>query len=169
MCGPAVIPIAAAAASVVSAAGSIYGGLAANAQGKYESAVANQNARLANDQAADAIDRGRLQQRQLYRKVGDLKGQQAAAMAANGIDLGFGSALDVQRDTAMMGAEDAESLNSNIAAAVKGYEINAANYRSEGQAARMKGRNALVGSAFQAAGTLLSGASQFGQLRAKYG
>lgn len=167
MCIP--VAVAAAAAAAVSAAGSIYGGLAANAQGKYTQRVADQNAALANDQARDAKERGQRDAQLLYRRYSQIQGQQVASMAANGIDTGFGSALDVQRDTAMMAAEDADALNRNTAAEMKGYEINASNFRSEGQAARMKGKSAMIGSFFQAGGSLLEGASQFGQLKQKFG
>lgn len=166
MCEPMTLALA---ASAVSAAGSIYGGLAANAQGKYASAVAEQNAGLANEQARDAKERGQKDAQLLYRKYSQLKGQQQAGMAANGIDTAFGSALDVQRDTAMMASEDADALHRNTAAEMKGFEINAANFRSQAQASRMQGKNALVGSLFQAGGSLLDGASQFGQLKAKFG
>src|SRR5512139_187745 len=114
MCGPAALPIMAIAGSVVSAAGSIYGGMGANAQGKYEQKIAERNAKIASEAARDSEERGKLENQQLGRKVAQTKGQQAASMAANGIDLGFGSALNVQDDTAMLASEDAEALYKNI-------------------------------------------------------
>jgi hypothetical protein len=160
MCGPATIPILAAASAVVSTAGTIYSGMAK---------VAEQNARLANEQARDAKERGQREAQLLYRRYSQLKGQQQASMAANGIDTGFGSALDVQRDTAMMAAEDAGTLYKNTEAEMKGFEINAANYRSEAQADRIRGKAAMTGSLFSGAGSLLEGASQYGQIKAKFG
>jgi hypothetical protein len=158
MCGPPALALAAAA---VTAAGSIYGGLQGQAMGQYQSAVAKQNARLADDQARDAFAQGQRDQQLLYRKVADTKGAQQVAMAANGIDTGFGSALDVQRDTAMLGAEDANASFQNSYREAKGYEINAANYRSEAQAARMRGGAAMAEGIFGAGSSILSGVSQY--------
>lgn len=169
MCGPAAIPIAALAASVVSTAGMVYSGMAANAQGKYAAAVSRQNARLAHESARDALERGQLERRSLFRRISQTKGQQAAAMAANGIDLGFGSALDVQRDTAMMGAEDAAALSKNIESQMKGFEIEAVNHDAEARAQRMRGKAALVGSFFSAGSSILEGVSQFKKLQTQFG
>lgn len=165
----AALPALAIASAVVSAAGTMYSGMAANAQGKYAQQVANQNARLENERVKDTYERGRREAQLLYRRVAQTKGEQTAAMAANGIDTAFGSALVVQRDTAMMGAEDAYALSRNVENEAKGYEINAANYRSEGAAARMKGKNAMTGSLFSAGGSLLEGVSQYKQIQAKFG
>lgn len=165
MCGPAA-PFLAAGAAVLSAAGTIQGGLAAKAQGKYQAAVATQNASLANAQARDAMDRGRIEQVRLYRQQSQLQGRQQAAFAANGIDAGFGSALDVAEDTAMIGQEDALTLNKNTLRETKGYEISAGNYKSEAYAAKAKGKAAFTNSLFSAGSTLLGGASQFGKMNA---
>lgn len=164
MCNPAVLALGAA---VVSAAGTAYGGLAANAQGKYEAKVAEQNAKLTAEQGRDAIERGRIEQQRLDREYSQTAGAQRAAMAANGVDLGFGSAAGVQQDTAMMRGEDRAALDRNIHNEVRGLDINAANYRSQAQASRMKGKNQMIGSFISAGGTLLSGASQFGKARAE--
>lgn len=163
MCNPAVLALGAA---VVSAAGTAYGGMAANAQGKYEAKVAEQNARLTAEQGRDAMERGRIEQQRLDREYSQTQGAQRAAMAANGVDLSYGSAEQVQQDTAMMRGEDRAALDRNIYNEVRGLDINASNYRSQAQAARMKGKNAMVGSFISAGGTLLSGASQFGKAKA---
>lgn len=166
MCGPAALALGAA---VVSAAGTAYGGLAANAQGKYESKVAQRNAELASEQSRDALERGQIEQQRLDREYSQTAGSQRAAMAANGVDLSYGSAEQVQQDTAMMRREDRGALDRNIYNEMRGLDINAANYRSQAQAARMKGKNAMVGSMISATGTLLSGASQFGKAQAAKG
>lgn len=163
MCDP--ITGLAIAGTVAAAAGTAYGGLAANAQGKYEAKVADQNARLAAEQSRDAKERGMLDAQKLDREYSQAQGQQRAAMAANGIDVGFGSAEAVQQDTAMMRGEDRGAHDRNVYNEMRGLDINASNYRSQSQAARMKGKNAMVGSFISASGSLLSGASQFGKAR----
>lgn len=165
MCAPPAI--LALGAAVVSAAGTAYGGMAANAQGKYEAKVAEQNARLASEQSRDALERGQIERQRLDREYSQTAGAQRAAMAANGVDLSYGSAAGVQQDTAMMRAEDRGALDRNIYNEMRGLDINAANYRSQAQASRMKGKNAMIGSFISAGGSLLSGASQFGKARAE--
>lgn len=89
MCNPAILMAAAAAAT---AAGTIYGGMAAKAQGKYQAAVAERNAQISADQAHDAHLRGQDEVKRLYRNTSQALGAQRASMAANGIDVDFGSA-----------------------------------------------------------------------------
>jgi hypothetical protein len=144
----------------VMAAGQLYSGLAANAQGKYEANVAEANAKLEAERARDSIERGRLEARDLYRDVGRVKGEQTAAMAANGIDLGYGTALRFQQDTAMLAQEDAENLYRNIHERTRGHDINASNFRAEAKAARQRGKAAMVGSVFSAAGSVAGGFQQ---------
>lgn len=162
MCDPATLALSAA---VVTAAGTAYGGLAANAQGKYEAKVAEQNARLTAEQARDAKERGQMDAARLDREYAQTAGAQRAAMAANGIDIDFGSAAGVQQDTAMMRGEDRAAHDRNVYNEMRGLDINAANYRSQAQASRMKGKNAMVGSMISATGSLLGGAAQFGKAR----
>jgi len=159
MCAP-ILPILAIAGTVVSAAGSIYSGMAANAAGKYQQQVAEQNAKLASEAAKDSIERGKLENQALGRKVAQAKGQQAAAAAANGVDLGYGTADVFRQDTEMLAREDQAALFKNIDERTRGFDIQASNYRAEGKAARFQGKQAKIGSFFQAGSTLLSGASQ---------
>ena len=167
MCDP--VSALAITAAVVSATGSVYGGLAANQQGKYEQRVADANAKLAASQANDAAERGALEARNYQRRVAHTQGRQQAAMAANGIDTNFGSALDVQRDTAMIAREDAQTIYDNAGNEIQGFDISANNYRAQGAAARARGSAAKTAGFIEAGSTLLGGASQFGRLRAEYG
>lgn len=157
------------ASSVVSAAGSIYGGLQANAQGKYESKLAKRNAQMEVDAARESRELGDDEAKRYYRDLARTKGQNIAAMAANGVDVSFGSAERLQQDTEMLGDEDVSAIYKNTEARTKGRLINASNFVEEAKAAKARGKAALVGSAFQAAGSLISGASQAVKLSAKMG
>lgn len=167
MCLPAA-PLAIASA-VVSAAGTLTSGIMANQQGRYEAELERQNADLSREQAADSIKRGQIERRQFYREAGQIKGQQVAAAAANGVDLGYGSALRMQSDTQMLVDEDAASLNDNTDQRTRGYFIEAMNHEGASQAARAQGKGALIGSALQAGGTLMSAFSQLKGLKSKVG
>jgi hypothetical protein len=157
------------ASTVTAAGGAIYAGVRQNQAAKYQAAVDQQNAILAMRQANDARERGAREELNHYRRLSQLRGQQVAAMAANGIDVSFGSALDTQVDTAILGAEDAQTLRENTINEIQGYEINAENYRSRAAAARAAGQTALVSGAIGAGSTLLGGASQLAGMSSKYG
>jgi hypothetical protein len=153
------IPLAL-AVGAISAAGALTQGVQGMMAASYESRVAQRNAQMEVDRARDSIDRGRGEARDFYRNLGALKGQQTASMAANGVDLGFGTPLTVQQDTQAGADEDASNLYRNINERTKGFEINASNYRAEAAAARQKGKAALVNSVVQAGTSLMGGFQQ---------
>lgn len=167
MCLPvAALPLVAAG---LSAAGSVYGGIQANQAGQYEAGIDQQNSRIATDAARESERIGRDEATSYYRDVSQSKGQQIAAMAANGIDVGFGTAERVQEDTQMLADEDAQKLYNNIAQRTKGYVVESYNDRASAEAAKAKGKAALIGSLFEAGGSLASGFSQFKKAKATLG
>jgi hypothetical protein len=170
MCPPAAaIPALMLAGTAVTAAGALYGGLAVNAQARTAAKVAGMNERAEADRVRDTLERGALEHRQLDRQYGQIGGQQRAAMAANGTDLSYGSADLTQQDTSMLHMEDKQALTRNTYLEVRGLDMGMANYRAQRSAAKAQGRSALIGSIFSTGGSLLSGASQYGEWRAKYG
>src|SRR6185312_4444692 len=119
------------AAGVTSAAGQLMAGQQAKAQANYDASVAKENAKQEVD--AYQTERGQqVQERQnFWQKVGQIRGQQVAGMAANGIDPGFGSGARIQSDTTKLANQDATNLYSNQEMKSKSYLINAGNYTSE--------------------------------------
>lgn len=166
MCGPAA-PILAIAAAATQAAGTITGAIGQAGNLRYEAGVASTNSHLANDQAKDSILNANLEAQRLRRDQSQLAGQQVAAMAANGVDLSFGSSRQVQENTAMIGAEDAAQLNKATAQRTRGFEINAFNYKAQAVAKRAQAKGAIVGGIFSAVGTALGSASQISQMKWK--
>lgn len=166
MCGPAAVIPLAIAATAVTAAGAIYQGNVAAAQGKYEAAVANQNAKMERAASDDARQRGETEQLRHYRRVAQVLGAQRAQLAAGGLDVTFGSAADLQGDTMALGLEDSAIIAENTRREMQGYDISAVNYTAQGRAARMRGNAARVGGYVSAASTILGGASQVGQIKA---
>jgi hypothetical protein len=163
MCDPATIAIL---GTTVSAMGSITAGIAAQRQGQFQAKVAEQNAKMADESARDAIEQGKRDNLLHYRRQAQLQGTQRAAMAANGIDLSFGSALNVQGDTKMIGREDADAISENAMRASRGYSIEAINYRGQASASRMEGKAGLIGGIGEGFSTALGGASKAMQLSA---
>lgn len=97
--------------------------------------IQRNNAELADWQARDALARGDRNASQSRMKTRQLKGTQRARMAANGVDLGEGSALSILDDTDYFGEIDAGTIKDNAAkeafalrAQAAGLRIDSANY-----------------------------------------
>src|SRR3546814_3882934 len=107
-------------------------------------AQARVNQREANASAIDALDRANQEQVRHGRKVSATIGAQRAAMAANGIDPGFGSAEDLIYDTRMIGQEDSLAIVENRQREVRSYAILGANSLS----LTLPAKKAAIGSQF---------------------
>jgi len=163
MCGPALPVIAAGMA----AAGSITGGLAANAQARFQAKIAERNATMEREAAQQELQNTREASLDHYRKVGQLKGAQRARAAAGGVSVDMGTAQWVQDDTEMLGREDADRIYRQGYQNVRGRDIQASNYAGEANAQRKAGTMALVRAGFDAGKSMLDGANQYRKMRAK--
>jgi hypothetical protein len=141
----------------------------ARAQGNYEAQVARQNAQLEVESYQNSRTNAGLDQRDYWRKVAAIKGQQVAAMAANGIDVGFGAGQRVQDDTQMLAEDDSLRLADKDHEDARGHLIQASNFTTQGVAAKQRGKDAFTSSLFGAGASLLSGLSQASALQAKMG
>jgi hypothetical protein len=144
MCGPVAIGVAMLAATAASA-------YSQRQQSKYQSELANYNADLQEKSADAAINAGNAQADQMRARARQLSGTQAATMAASGVDLGGGTAVDIFGDTAQMGELDALTTVNNAKAQAYGLQTQAAGSRSQASAYNSFGNQ-------QVATTLLNGA-----------
>lgn len=141
--------------------GSVAAGKAANAEAQYQGRIAQNNAVVAAAHARDARERGAIEETRYAQDVADLKGQQRASLAANGVMLGTGSAARVLEDTAMMGSLDAATIRSNTERESLGF-LNERNrfldqanlYRAQGAAAKRAGVLGAVTGLVSAAGQI---------------
>lgn len=119
------------------------GGAATSALGSYYSAstqriamngqadIADINARLAESGAQSALLQGQQQVTAHTLKVGQMKSRQRAAMAANGVDLGTGSAAETLATTDIMKEIDTNTLTANAVRNAFGYRTQAVNFQNE--------------------------------------
>jgi hypothetical protein len=163
MCDPVSLTIGAA---VLAGGAQIYGGMAANSQGKYEARVSEENRKHEINARNDAAERGVQAQARHWRQVAQMQGEQRAQQAASGLDISFGSAADLLGDVAEIGGQDSMTIARNTETEIKGYEINAANYTMQGRAARAKGKAALIGGIIGGTSTILGGAAQASKMKA---
>lgn len=161
MCGPPAIALAGAA---IAATGSIVGGLQANAMGKYQQRVAEQNAALDRERINMERENSAREAQNYWRKVAQLKGQQRTHAAGSNVSTDFGSAAQIVMDTDLLAREDADLIYRGSAERIKGLDRSVSNNIAQGNAARSQGRGALIGSAFSAASSVLGGVSQYNKL-----
>lgn len=138
--------------------GQLYQGASQRGESRYQAAVSRNNAALSVEQARDARTRGEEESRLKWREIAATKGAQIAAMAAQGIDTSFGSAADVIGDTAVLGMEDINQIGQNQEREVRGFLIQAQNYREQGKAQKRAGDQAMIAGVINAGSTVLGGA-----------
>jgi hypothetical protein len=127
------------------------------AQGKYNEAVAENNAKVADAQAQQALQKGSIDEDRQRAKVRQVIGAQRTALAANNVQTSSGTALDLIGETAQMGEDDALTIRANAARDAWGFKAQATDFRNQGVLAAATAKNA-------ATGTLLTtGANVAGQ------
>lgn len=169
------------ASAAISARQSIKAGKAAAAAGTHakeasdsQADLSDWNAQVADLQATDAIARGAQQESRFRASVRTMIGSQRAGLAASNVDVGFGSAVDVQADAAYLGELDALTIRTNAAREAWGYKVSAEDLRKRAEIQRKEGvyqekagQERAAAAKWQAAGTLIgTGASL---LQARYG
>lgn len=144
-------------------------GEAAAEASESQAELADYNAGVADLQAQDTIERGDLEANQFRQQVRGAIGTQRTVQAASGVDVGYGSAVDVQADAAYLGKLDEVTIRTNAARQAWGYTVSSMNYRRQaeilretgeaqieaGNAAATAGKIAAVGSIASGAGSLL--------------
>ena len=164
MCEPTTIMMGVQLAGVALAGyGQYQQGQSAKAQAGYNAQVAENDAKVKDWAAEDAVQRGQIAEDAKRREVRQVKGAQRAAMGAGG-DLTDQSSVNVLQDTAQFGELDALTIRSNAAREAWGIKAGAVNDRAQAVSDRFQGRAAGRAGNMAAGGTLLSGAAKaYGQ------
>ncbi len=158
MCTPMLGMMLNFAGAMSQAAGQRHAAEAKAAEYRYQAQVDDNNRKVAEWKAADAKARGQKDEAALRVKVAQLKGRQRSALAASGVEVGSGSALDILGDTAALGELDALTIRSN--AERESYEQNvvASNLKANAGMKRMGADNAIIAGKIGAQTSLLTGA-----------
>lgn len=143
------------------------GAYAADSQkkaGQYQADVAAENAKLDDFRAEQSSRLGSIQEEQHRAKVRQMVGTQRATLAANGIDMGSGTAADMIEEAQTMGEVDALTIRFNAMNEAWGYRTNATNSRNEGAFAKWSGKRQATGTYLSTAASMASmGYSAYGQ------
>ena len=156
-------------ATAISAIGTIYQAGSQYAAAQAAANVSKQNATLAEQKGVKALERGAEQSRYIRGEARRMQGQQRSALAAGGVDVNSGSALDVQADTAQRAAEDIAATRYNAQLEQWGFDVEATNYRTQAAQYEATATNALIGGAFGVGSTLLGGSKLIASKWAKWG
>lgn len=118
-------------------------------RGQFEAAAMKRNARVSEIQAGEALERGRAQASQIYRKSRLMQGTQRATAAASGIQSDTGSVADIQDETAKMSEQDMLTANNNawkeawglkVQSSDQAYGAEMTRLGSESEASAIEGR-----------------------------
>lgn len=134
--------VATVAGTALGAVGSYQEGKAQEAAYNYQAEVARQNAKIAENNAGMERQAGIEEARRQRIKTLQAVGSQKVALAANGVDVGYGSSLDLIEDTSMLGELDALMLETEGERKARNYEIQANNFLNEANLASYSARNA---------------------------
>lgn len=149
------------AGAVSGAIGGFYSAKMSKNQLAFEADMSRINARMAELGARTALDNGQKQVAGLTMQAGQLKSRQRASMAANGIDLGEGSAAEIQASTELMKELDKQTIEANAVRSAWGYRTEAANLQSS--ALMKEGTASGISPLMSGASSLLTGAGQVAQ------
>lgn len=176
------LSISAAVANAVLAVGAVatvastaLGAYSSYTQGKqqqamynYQAQVAEENAKIANNNAAierqTGIEEARLQRIKTLQAVGSQK----TAMAANGMDVTQGTSLDIIEDTAAMGELDALQIQANYERKALAYEQQANNYTNEAYMDAISAKNIYSSGVINAVSTGLNGVAKTTSVSSKW-
>ena len=135
----------------------------ANAQSQqeqlnYTANLAEINARTSESQAQQTLLAGQREEQKLRISTSALKGSQRVALAANGVDLGVGSAAQILTTTDVLGEIDANTIQANAIKSAWGYRAQASNQTSQAMSSRAAASAISPSSAF--ASSLLGSSGQ---------
>lgn len=137
----------------LSAVGTGLSAVGAVQQARTQKQVAENNAKTAEWQAQDAERRGAQDAMDVQRKAAALKSSQRVSLASKGLDLGYGTAADIQDQTDFFGQIDATTARDNSAREAWARRAQKVNFQTEAAATRpwLTGGSTLLAGAGQVA------------------
>ena len=144
---------------LLSGAGQIASANAQSKAARYNAEVQRNNAMLAERQAKNVLEAGAREEQKQKALTQQLMAKQQAAMAANGVDVSFGTPLDLMVDTAKQGAIDALTIRTNAYRNYDDVRNQAVASRNQAALYDMEAKNSRTAGILSAFGSM---ASSFG-------
>lgn len=152
MCEPATI---ATVAAITSATATVAQGVGQLQQGQYEYGVAKYNARQLENEATRTRNVGVEEEMRKRQEIAQQVSRQRTQLAAQGVDIGKGTAALIQENTIDIGEVDALRIRRNFEDQAEAMEDQSALTLSQGKAAKRAGKIAFGTSLLSAAGSFL--------------
>jgi|SRR5579862_345191 len=152
----------------VSAFGQYESGQATSQMAAYQAQVAQNNAAIAQQNAAWEAGAGESQVAAEGMKTAAKVASTKAAQGASGVDVNTGSTAAVRTAETELGALDAMTIRSNTAKKTYGYEVASGSDIAQAGLLTQEGSQATTAGDIGAMGTLLSGASSVGSKYANW-
>lgn len=134
MCEPTTI------AATTMAVATVAQGYSARQQGIYQNEVSKYNARQLANEATRIRNLGVEEENRQREATAQLASRQRAQLAAQGVDLTSGSALQIQEDTQVLGEADALRIRSNFEQRAQSTEDQSVLVRDQGKQAASAGK-----------------------------
>lgn len=150
------------AGTALGVVGSYQQGKATEAQYNYQAQVNRQNAEIAKDNAAMERQTGLEEARRQRIATLQAIGEQRVGLAANGVDVNYGSSLDIIEDTAALGELDALMLQTEAERRAINYEIQANNFTNQANMDSFAAINARRAGTMNAWGAAAEGIGKIG-------
>jgi len=132
----------------------------------FRSTQMQMNAQLSKFKAKEAIRMGETEAQQKALQTKKLMGRQRAVAAAQGIEVSDGSALDIQAETAGMGAMDIVTIRNNAWKQAWGFRVEASNDEASARmtkiGAKFAARSTLITGGLNAASSIMGGFASAG-------
>lgn len=142
--------------------GSLVSGFSGSAQAKAQARQAQQQAGVAASNADAALDTGLTNAQRDYQQGGASMGALRAQMAANGVALDSGSALDVQTALGRTTGQNVGDTMYQANAQAVNYRNQATSYNNEARVQRQQATSSIVGGVVKAGVSGLTTAASLG-------
>lgn len=143
--------------TALSAGSAILGTVSAIGASNYQAQVAQNNAKLAEQNAALASDQTQQEQVESDRQTAALIGEQEAIQGASG--LRGASQIRTRRSANRLGRQDALNIREAGSRQIQSFLQDAENFRGEARSAKANARASLVSGFFDVGSSLIGGAS----------
>lgn len=114
-----------------SAVGAYYGAQSQKQSLELQGNLADINARMSESTAQQTLLTGQREEQKSRIATANLKSTQRASLAANGVDLGEGSAAQILTSTDVLGEIDANTVQANAVRSAWGYRTQAVNQSNQ--------------------------------------
>jgi hypothetical protein len=146
---------------LISAVGTVAGGVAQANALRYQAQVAHNNAIIAQQTATRSLEAGRIASENKSLEEAEVGGAIKAAQAAGNVDVNTGSNVEVQKSHRIIGALNTAQVMSNAELQAYGYRVQGYNQEAQAGLDTAEAKNAEIGGIIGGVGQAFGAASKW--------